>query len=1042
LLKESIMRIRHIRAFPLALLVWLAVPESGHAQVEIQSADFGGLRARAIGPAVMSGRISSIDAFPEDPLTIWVGTSGGGVWMSDDAGVTFSPVFDDHIQSIGAVRIDPSDKNTVWVGTGETWTRNSVSVGAGVFRTSDAGESWDLMGLEDTERIAQIVVDPTDSNRVFVCATGHLWDSNEERGVFRTTNGGETWEKILYVDDSTGCSDLDMDPHAPTILYAGMWQFRRWPYFFESGGPGSGLYRSVDGGDTWEELTNGLPEGDKGRIAISIAASQPNIVYAHVEAENSGLFRTNDMGASWEEVNTGGSFQQRPFYFSLINVDPTDPDRIYKPGYSLTYSSDGGRAFTSAFSEGFGGAVHPDHHAFWINPNNPNELLIGTDGGVYISYDRAQSWRMVQGLPVSQFYEVSYDMEFPYNVYGGLQDNGTWMGPSRSPGGIENKDWKNIAAGDGFHAFVDPTDPDFVYAESQGGNLMRHRKSIGETKQITPFPEEGDPEFRWNWNSPIHLSANDPATLYAGSQYVLRSRDRGDSWERISPDLTTNDPEKQKQEESGGLTTDATTAENHTTVYSISESPVDASVIWAGTDDGNLQITRDGGATWTNVVGNTGVPANTWVSHVEASSHDAGTAFVTFDGHRTGDMTTYVLVTTDFGETWISVVTEQVDGYAHVIKQDPVNPDLLFLGTEFGLYISLDGGTNWARYSADAGGLPPVAVRDLTIHPREQDLIIATHGRGIYILDDITPLRHITQEVLDSDLTVLPTRPAFMLPATQVQQFPGNGEYYGPNPAEAASIVYYQKRRHLFGDMKAEIYDADGELITEIPAGKRRGLNRVEWMMRLPAPKLPPASSLVFAFAGPRMPEGDYTVRIQKGDDAFEGTVSLAPDPRSPHSAADRALGQETSMRMYVMLESLAYAVEAVIDLRDKANLAADSTQDGRAESRLREYAESLDEFRTDLVSASDEGLFAGEEMLREKLGNLFGAVSMYDGRPTGSQITRVDVLAGQFEEAQARFEQLVGPDLDELNEYLVGREQAPLDLMTREAWETEAEGG
>jgi len=1033
---------RHLRPWPfLALSIWLATPTNGHAQVEIESSDFGGLRARAIGPAVMSGRIAALDAFPEDPLTIWVGTSGGGVWMSEDAGVTFAPVFDDYIQSIGAVRIDPSDKNTVWVGTGETWTRNSVSIGAGVYRTADSGDSWEFMGLEDSERIAQIVVDPTDSNRVFVCATGHLWDSNEERGVFRTTDGGETWEKILYIDDSTGCSDLDMDPHAPTILYAGMWQFRRWPWFFESGGPGSGLYRSVDGGDTWVELTEGLPEGDKGRIAVSIAASQPNIVYAHVEAETSGLFRSDNMGASWEEVNTGANIQQRPFYFSIINVDPTDPDRIYKPGYSLVYSIDGGVSFTSAFSEGFGGAVHPDHHAFWINPNNPNELLIGTDGGVYISYDRAQTWQMVRGLPVSQFYEVGYDMEFPYNVYGGLQDNGTWMGPSRSAGGIENRDWRNVAAGDGFHALVDPVDQDYVYVESQGGNLMRFRKSIGETKQVTPFPGDGEPDFRWNWNSPIHLSNSNPGTIYAGSQYVLRSLDRGDSWERISPDLTTNDPEKQRQEESGGLTTDATSAENHTTIYSISESPADANVIWAGTDDGNLQITRDDGASWANVAANIGVPANTWVSHVEAGPHAAGSAFVTLDGHRTGDMSTYVLRTTDFGETWTSLATPQIHGYAHVIKQDPVNPDLLFLGTETGLFISLDGGMNWARYSADAGGLPPVAVRDMAIHPREHDLIIATHGRGIYILDDITPLRHITQEVLDSDLAILPTRPAAMVPTGMLQQFPGNGNYVGPNPPEAASVAYYQRRRHLFGDMRAEVYDANGQLITEIPAGKRRGLNRIDWLMRLPAPKLPPASSLVFAFAGPRLPEGDYTVRIVKGDDTFEGTVSIIPDPRSSHSAEDRRIGQETSMRMYHMLESLAYAVEAVIDLTDQANTAADSTEDGRAASRLRDYSGVLDDFRGGVVSTSEEGLFAGEEKLREKLGNLFGSVSTYDGRPTDSQVNYLNVLAGQFDETQVRFEELVGPSLDELNEYLVGRELAPLELMTREAWEAEAEG-
>jgi photosystem II stability/assembly factor-like uncharacterized protein len=1045
----------------------LALPGGAHAQIEIESADLGGLQARAIGPATMSGRIAAIDAVPVDPLTIWVGAAGGGVWKSDDGGIAFEPVFDDHTQSIGAVAIDPSDPETVWVGTGESWVRNSVSVGTGVYRTTDGGTSWERKGLADSERIARIVVDPSDGDRVFVCAMGHLWDANEERGVFRTTDGGETWERVLYVDADTGCSDLAMDPHAPTILYAGMWQYRRQPWSFESGGPGSGLYRSLDGGTTWEELAEGLPEGDKGRIAVGVAASQPNVVYAYVEAETSALFRSDDLGENWREVNAEGGMQARPFYFGSIVVDPTDPDRVYKHGYSLTVSTDGGKTSTNAMTQGFRPVVHSDSHALWINPTNPNEVLLGTDGGVYVSYDRGNAWRLVRTLPVSQFYEVGYDMDYPYNVYGGLQDNGSWQGPSRRVRGIRNRDWTNIASGDGFHAVVDPTDPDYVYVESQGGNLLRYRRSTGEQKQIRPHatgersarpdgtddPETGnETELRWNWNSPLHAGAAEPGTLYAGSQYLLRSRDRGESWERISPDLTTDDPDKQRQAESGGLTIDNTSAENHTTIYTISASPIDPSVIWVGTDDGNLQMTRDGGASWENLARNASVPSTaaaaaagasvppgTWVSHVEASPHAAGTAFVTFDGHRTGDKTPYVLRTDDFGQTWTSLATADITGYAHIVKQDPVNPDLLFLGTEFGLYLSLDGGLNWARYSAEYGGLPPVGVRDLAIHPREHDLILATHGRGIYILDDITPLRHLDAEALASELALLPSRPAVQFVGGGWQEFPGNDVYVGPNPPEAASVVYYQKRRHMFGDLFVEVYDAEGELVATVPGGKRRGLNRVDWQMRLPAPKIPPASTLTSAFSGPLLAEGEYAVRVIKGDSTYEGSVALAPDPRLPHSSEDRRLGQSTAMEMYRLLENLTFIVEATIDLRDQATARADSAEiadDGRSVRRLREFASDLDAFRTDLVASGDGGRLSGEEKLREKLGNLYGAVVNYAGRPTDSQIAAKVDLAKQMEEAVERFDRLIGPELDALNGFLSDRGVDLLVLLTREEWE------
>ena len=1023
-----------------ALLAGLLVlPAVAAAQVRIESATFGGLRARAIGPAVMSGRITAIDAVAEDPIIIYVGTAGGGVWKSPDGGITFSPVFDEHTQSIGAVAIDPTDEETVWVGTGESWTRNSVSVGTGVYRTTDGGDSWEFMGLADSERIARIVIDPSNGDHVLVCATGHLWDANEERGVYRTTDGGGNWERVLYVDENTGCSDVAIDPQDPRIVYAGMWQFRRWPWFFESGGPGSGLYKSADGGATWKEIAEGLPEGEKGRIAVAVAPSRPSVVYAVVEAEETALYRSDDTGESWKQVNTSSNVQARPFYFAHIVVDPTDFNRVYKPGLSLTVSDDGGKSFTSPFFGGFGRGVHSDLHALWVNPENEHELVLGTDGGVYISYDRGNTWRHSKALPVSQFYEISYDMEVPYNVYGGLQDNGSWMGPSQSIGGIEARDWRNIGFGDGFHAFVDPSDPDFVYVEYQGGNLLRYRKSTGEVKEIKPYPAEGEPELRFNWNTPLHVSPSNPGTLYAGAQYLLRSRDRGDSWEAISPDLTTNDPEKQQQEKSGGLTIDNSSAENNTTIYTISESPLNAKVIWVGTDDGNLQVTRDDGASWTNVVKNVpDLPANTWVSHVEASRHDEATAYVTFDGHRTGDMTTYVYRTTDFGTRWESLATEVLEGYAHVVREDLENPDLLFLGTELGLFVSVDGGQTWARYEV---GFPEVAVRDLAIHPREHDLIIATHGRGIWILDDITPLRALTPDVLEADLALLPTRRAVMTLSGSLQQFPGQDEFVGRNPPQAASIVYYQRKRHIFGDLKLEIYDADGELISTLPGGKVRGINRVDWPMRLPPPKLPPATSLVQAFSGPRVPEGTYTYKLIKGKNTYEGQVSLVPDPRSDHSAEDRRLQQRTALELYDMLGRLTYIVDAAIDLRDQARKRAEEIGGGTAK-RLSRYADELDEFRKSVVSASESGPLSGEEKLRENLGSLYGAVNRYSGRPTDSQLQRMRVLEGELDEAIDNFSELTAAKkLDPLNSRLERRGLDPLKRMSEDEWKNEERG-
>ncbi|MFL6232951.1 MAG: WD40/YVTN/BNR-like repeat-containing protein [Thermoanaerobaculia bacterium] len=1014
------------------------------ADVEIDSYTFGGLEARSIGPANMGGRIAAIDAVGQDPLTIYVGAASGGVWKSTDGGLTFKPVFDEYTQSIGAVTIDPKDPKKVWVGTGESWTRNSTSVGDGIYKTTDGGDSWQRMGLESTERIARVQVSPADGNTVWACATGHLWDSHPDRGVYKTTDGGKTWKKVLYVDADTGCSDLAIDPQDPSILYAGLWQFRRTPHSFSSGGKGSGLYKSTDGGETWRPLKPGLPAGEKGRVAVAIAPSRASVVYALVESSNTALYRSDDTGETWRQVNDSFNVQVRPFYFARVVVDPNDFNTVYKPGLSLTVSTDGGKSFSSviSLSSGFGGGPHGDHHAVWINPKNSNEILLGTDGGVYMSYSQGRQWHHMGTLPVSQFYHVSYDMARPYRVYGGLQDNGSWSGPSAGLGGtIQNKDWVNIGGGDGFWAYADAADPDLVYAEFQGGEVSRRRVSTGEEKSIKPLPGAGDPPYRFNWNTPVAMSPNDPKTIYLGSQFLFRSRDRGDSWEKISPDLSTNDPKKQKQQQSGGLTVDNSSAENHTTIFTINESPKNGQVIWAGTDDGNLQVTRDGGKSWANVAPNVpGLPKGTWVSCVEAGRFEEGTAFATFDGHQAGDMKTYVYRTADFGKTWKPLATDATTGYAHVVRQDLVNPDLLFLGTEFGLYVSVDGGGRWARFT---GRLPKVAVRDIAIHSRDGDLILATHGRGVYVVDDLTPLRKLTRQALDADVAMLPARTSVMTIPASVQDFPGDDEYVAFNPDEAATITYYLKKRHIFGDLKVEVYDSKGQLLSTLPAGKRRGINRVSWPMRLPPPKLPPANSLVlgsqYALLGPRVPLGTYTVKLIQGDKTYTSQVELVPDPRSTHSVEDRAAQNETARALYGMLSRLTYVADTVQGLEDGAKERAGKLPAGdRLRRQLEALAGSLETFRATLVATGPGGWLSGEEQLREKMAKVYGSVNGYDGRPTQSQNEQVKVLGGQLTQAESKLAAVQSGEVAAANRELEKRKLPPLKAKTREEWEKE----
>jgi photosystem II stability/assembly factor-like uncharacterized protein len=1015
---------------------------------KFDSETISGLGARNIGSATMSGRIAAIDAVQEGQrLTVYIGAASGGVWKSLNGGSTFKPVFDKQpVQSIGAVTIDPKNPKVIWVGTGEAWTRNSTSVGDGVYKSTDGGENWTNMGLKDSERIAKILVDPSSTNTVYVCAPGKLWSDSDERGLYKTIDGGKTWTRILKGPNaSTGCSMISMDKQDPQTIYAGLWDFRRKGWTFRSGGEGpnafsgSGFFKSTDGGASWTELdeksAKGLPSKPWGRIAVAVAPSKPTTVYAFIEAEmpKDGLYRSDDGGKTWRQLDRSQNMIWRPFYFANLIVDPKDENKIYKPDGSLIASNDGGQSFSN-----ISGGAHGDFHDVWINPNNTDRLITGDDGGVWYSFDGGNRWWKGNNLPVSQFYHVSVDMDMPYHVYGGLQDNSSWIGDSAYPGGITNDRWENIYGGDGFWVFADPSDNDYVYAESQGGYIGRVNRKTHEARGIQPLPEYKEKKLRYNWNTPIHVSPTQNGTIYLGAQFLFRSRDHGQTWERISPDLTTNDPEKQKQEESGGITVDNSSAEMHTTIFSICESPKNPNLIWVGTDDGNVQITRDGGKTWKNVVGNIkGLPKSAWVSSIEAGHFDEGTAYATFDLHTFGDMRPYVYKTTDFGQTWTAIVaTGNVLGYAHVVKEDLVNKELLFVGTELGLWVSLDGGRQWAQYKG--GDLPSVAVRDLAIHPRDKDLVIATHGRGIWIIDDITPLRALTPENLEKEAAFVEARPTVQRVPAGGGWVNGDAVFTGANPTDEAVITYYQQKRHIFGDLKIEVFDESGKLLSTVPSSKRRGLNRAVWSMRLKAPRVPTAASAAFGAAtGPRVLPGSYTVKMTKDKNVYTTKLQVMTDPRSQHTLEDRRAQFDLSMKLYNLLGDMTFAVDRINGVRlalDRA--AAKLSAKDPLVARLRAASAQVDELRRKIVATKEGGAITGEERLRENLADLYGNVNGYEGRPAQTQVERTDAIARELADIVRDFDAWLAKEMPGINSSLTAKQLGAITPLTRREWE------
>ena len=1034
----------------------LALVVASQQPVKVDSETISGLGARNIGSAAMSGRVAALAAVHEGSrLTVYVGAASGGVWKSVNGGTTYKPVFDKQpVQSIGAIAVDPKNPQVVWVGTGEAWTRNSVSIGDGVYKSSDGGDNWTNVGLKESERVAKILVDPTESNVVYVCVPGKLWSDSDVRGVYKTTDGGKSWTRVLKgANTSTGCSMLSLDPQNPKTIFAGMWDFRRKGWTFRSGGDGpaaasgSGLFKSTDGGASWTELDDksaqGLPSKPWGRIAVSVAPSKPNVVYAFIEAAvpKNGLYRSEDGGRTWEARDRSQAMIWRPFYFANLIVDPKNENRLYKPDLNLVVSNDGGSSFSN-----ISGGAHGDFHDVWIDPQSPDHLITGDDGGVWYSYDAGNKWWKGDNLPISQFYHVSVDMDRPYHVYGGLQDNSAWVGESQYPGGITNSRWENMYNGDGFWIFVDPLDPDYIYAEYQGGEIGRVNRKTHETRNIKPLPGYKEGKLRFNWNTPIHLSPTRKGTIYLGSQFLFRSRDFGQTWERVSPDLTTNDSTKQQQEQSGGVTVDNSAAETHTTIYAIAESPKNPAVIWAGTDDGNLQVTRDGGKTWTNVVANVrGLPANAWVSSIEAGHFDEGTVYASFDLHTFGDMRSYAYKSTDFGKTWSPLVGAEspVRGYAHVIKEDLVNRDLLFLGTELGLWVTLDGGKQWAHYKG--GDLPAVAVRDLAIHPRDDDLVIATHGRGIWIIDDIRPLRALTPATLTATAAFLQVKPA-------VQRMPafggwanGDATFVGPNPPDEAVITYYQRRRHIFGDLKIEVFDQAGKLVGTVPSGKRRGLSRVTWSMRLKAPTVPPAASASFGAAfGPRVLPGTYTVRMSKDKDVFTTRLQVVADPRARYPLADRQAQFALALKLSGLLGDMTFAVERMNGVRQALDDRAAKLPSGDSlAARLNGASSAVDLLRKKIVATKEGGMITGEERLRENLADLYGNVAVfYEGRPTQTQVERGDAIARELADVVRDFDAWTGRELPGLNAALASKRLESIRVLSREQWEAKAAAG
>lgn len=950
-----------MKRFLLSILL-LSIQITVSSQV-IDLKQFKNLKARSIGPAAMSGRINAVIAVDSDPNTMYVGAAGGGVWKSKNGGISWEPIFDNEVtQAIGSIAINQKNPNQLWVGTGEGNPRNSLNTGRGIFKSIDAGKTWRQMGLEATRTIHRIIIHRDNPDIVFAGAMGSPWGPNPERGVFKTTDGGKSWRKVLYINDTTGIADLITDPQNPNKLIAATWQYYRKPWTMQSGGAGSGIHISYDAGETWQKITDGLPDGELGRIGLSIAANKSNILYALVEAKKNGLYKSIDGGHTWSLVSDR-NIGDRPFYYAELYVDPKNENRIYNLYSSVARSEDGGKTFSNIGGGGNFGGVHPDHHAFYINPYDTDFLMLGNDGGAYISRNGGDSWMFMSNIPVGQFYHVNVDNEMPYNIYGGLQDNGTWVGPSAvwKSSGLRSAEWQEVYFGDGFDCMPRKDNTRFVYAMSQGGNLGYVDRLTGKTQNIRPSHPAGN-ELRYNWNAPLAQDPFNDCGIYYGSQYLHYSTDCGQSWAILSGDLTTNDPNKQKQNESGGLTIDATGAENHCTIISIAPSEKDKNIIWVGTDDGNVQVTKDGGKSWSNVSPKmTGLPQNAWIPQIEASAKNVNEAWVVVNNYRQNDWKPYLFYTNDGGSTWRNLANDKnVTGHVWCVAQDPIVPNLVFLGTEEGLLFSITNGASWQKWN---NGLPNTPVADMKIHPRDHDLVITTFGRSHYILDDITPLRELALSngtLVSKNIRLFPIQDAYQIQTRSVdgERFTGDAMYAGTNkPLGAALNIWIKDTIAKAGDGNAKevsikVFDATGKNIRSFTRRVEPGYNKLSWNLdrrgERPASYFEPGQGGQGGGGGGRFGGGNdggeaggipiipgaFKVIVQHKQTKDSGMVQVKDDPRLPVSEADHKAKQE-SMNNYLTkvkdvrttFDKLKEAKKAITAINEAMALTNDTTK-------------------------------------------------------------------------------------------------------------------
>jgi photosystem II stability/assembly factor-like uncharacterized protein len=1008
-----------------------------------------GMEFRNIGPAIMGGRVADLAVVDDNPAVFYVGLASGGVFKTVNRGTSFEPVFDDQpTASVGDVTVSQQNPNLVWVGTGEANNRQSSPYGNGVYRSLDGGITWQHMGLEGTRHIGRIQINHQDNNTVFVAALGHLWGPNEERGVFRTRDGGQTWEKVLFVDEDTGVVDLAMDPQDPSTLFAAAYQRRRTAGGFNGGGPGGGIYRSFDGGDTWERLTDGLPPGDLGRIGLDIYRRDGNMVFATVEAGGGrgGVYRSLDRGTTWEHLSTQNN---RPMYYSQIRVDPSDPQRVYSGGSNFFVSEDGGRTFSSRAGAG----VHSDHHAIWIDPNNSDNLLLAGDGGVSMTFDRTASWRQLRNMVISQFYEIGVDMRDPYYVCGGLQDNGSWCGPSQtlSSLGIRNRDWYNVGSGDGFYVRIDPEDSSVLFSESQGGNINRRNLITGESQRIRPLPRaqgEGpetgeDVDFAWNWNTPFLISEHDNSVIYVGSSHLMKSTDRGVSWEAISPDATTG-VDRDELEIMGTLVQRGQNLSandgisGYGNLTTITESPINPNVLYVGTDDGNIQGTRDA-ANWTLLSGDMpGLAApNTVATRVVASRHAEGRVYATFDGHERDDYRPYVYRSDDYGSTWDPIVGGLPDGWTvNVIAEHPRNENLLFVGNEVGVFVSIDRGETWAQLK---NNLPTVPVDDIVIHPRDNDLVLGTHGRGIWIMHDITPLEEISDAVLNADAHLFSAPRATQWRVAGWQEW-NPGIWRVPNPPQGAVIRYYLKEdaplpRAAAGARRGggqrgggqpgqfggggfggrgggnqappppspappeptvtlTVLDADGEFVREFEGPGRAGVQTARWDMRIADAYTPTPGAAIGGGGrggrggrgggsrrGPLVLPGTYTVRLEAGGRTVETTVEVGMDPRVQVSMDVMTARQSALMDAYHLAKPLYEAQQAMSAINTQLAGVRELTDDETPEAFRSALGDITRETRQVQQRLQQAGQGAGAA----------NAIQSFVGPPTEDQLWQID---------------------------------------------------